>query len=119
MSILNKQEIINIKDIYFEEINVPEWNGSVRIYMLNAGERLDFENTVSAGKQKSGLTFDANLLVTLVSLCLKDENGAPIFEIDEIDELRKKNFRVIKRLADKCMEINALGEDAEQESKKN
>jgi len=119
MGFLSKHDIIEVKDTYYEKIQVPEWGGEVYIYMLTAGERLNFENMVSRSKLGSNNTFDASVILNLIALCLRDEAGDILFSGDEVKELGKKNGKVIKKLAEKCMQINALGDDTLLEAKKN
>ena len=90
---LSREAILAADDLPVEEVDVPEWGGTVRLRTPDAhtwaqmNERLRDAGTVDVR------------LIALASI-LVDEHYQPMFSLDEISELAKKNFQVIRRLSD-------------------
>ena len=90
---LSREAILAADDLPVEEVEVPEWGGTVRLRAPDAytwaqmNERLRDAGTVDVR------------LIALASI-LVDEHHQPMFSLDEISELAKKNFQVIRRLSD-------------------
>jgi len=43
---LNKEQILRADDLKTEEVDVPEWGGSVRVRVLTGTERDAFESSI-------------------------------------------------------------------------
>lgn len=98
--VLNKEQILNAKDHVFEDIDVPEWGGSVRVRSLTAQEREEFEAEMS----KSSVCIRAHL----IARTLIDDDGNRIFETKDIVDLGKKNAVVMSKLFDASSRISGL-----------
>lgn len=104
---LSKKAILAANDVKLEEVNVPEWGGSVHIKVLSGTDRDKFEDAYATEKMKN---FRARFLV--MTLC--DENGERLFTDAEMDELGKKSSVVIAKIFDKAWALNAFrNEDIE------
>jgi len=102
---LSKDQILGAVDFKYEEIEVPEWGGSVRLRGLSAAERDEFEASV-------GVTQDlTNMRARLVVNCLIDEDGNRLFKNSEAKALGEKNATVMNRLFDKCRELSGMTDD--------
>jgi len=77
---LSANDILKAEDIVTEDVEVPEWGGSVCIKTLSGTERDAFEEGYSEQKMKN---FRARFLV--LTLC--DEAGERLYEDSEADEL--------------------------------
>ena len=51
--LLNKEQILNADDLTFEDVEVPEWGGTVRIRCLESTERDEFEQSLLDAKGKN------------------------------------------------------------------
>jgi len=99
--ILTADDIFEVKDTRFLEIDVPEWGGSIRVAALSAGEMIDFvESNEGPSKKTAG--------IRLVIASLVDEQGNRIGKPEMIDKFRKKDTRVMNKIVDQLMELNDM-----------
>lgn len=111
-SFLGRDEILNFDDISVEIVPVPEWgdNAAVRLKVLSAAERDEFEAstvTTKGGRQKPNL---ANLRARLVARCMVDAEGERVFVSGDVVRLGSKSSKALDRLFAKCQEINGFTE---------
>lgn len=109
MGLLTGAEILAADDLPFEDVEVPEWGGTVRVRALRAGERREFEKRIEPD------SVDSRTL--LVGACLVGEDGKQLFTPEQFASLAAKSSVPIVRLLKVCMRLNCIG-DAEEEAKK-
>lgn len=107
---LDRDAILDFDDIETHVVPVPEWGekAAVRLKVLSAAERDEFEaSTVSmkGGKQKPNL---ANLRARLVARCMVDADGNRIFQSGDVARLGRKSSKALDRLFARCQEINGF-----------
>lgn len=129
---LSRQEILNRKDIEFKEVDVPEWEGTVRIRQMTRGEqdaylkrqmgdaRMRTEKKQSVGEIAAASMFGHDAFV--VACGLVDENGANLFSASNPKDLQilcDKNGAVIGRLATEIVKFSGMANDLplEEEAK--
>ncbi len=120
-----RESIIQSNDLRREEVDVPEWNLSDKIFIreLNGGERNDIEEIAT----KIFLNKDADekdieehpLKFKMLIYTLCDANGDAIFSMDDVDILKKKNGKVIDRLFNKSMQVSGIREEDQEQEIKN
>lgn len=112
MTLLSKNEIFAIDDRKIVELEVPEWNGSVRLRSLSAKERDDFESsTVKLRRDGTREEHMENFRARLVSKCLIDENEKLMFtKPQDIQALGAKSAAALQRIFNKCQELNGLSD---------
>jgi hypothetical protein len=106
----DRDDVLDIEDIRVHIVPVPEWKKSVRLKVLSAAERDNFEaSTVitKGGKQKPNL---ANLRARLVARCMVNGEGKRIFESGDVARLGGKSSAALDRLFAKCQEINGFSD---------
>lgn len=111
MAILKRDQIIGAEDRKYVEVDVPEWNGSVRIRSLDAEQLLAQESVID--KRNKG-DKKANPITNLLSMSIVDENGNPLFTEKDMHELARKSHIVLKRIMDAVNKLNGF-EKAEKE----
>ena len=128
MALLNRNQILEAKDIQTKVIFVPEWQGEIMIKQLSAKEYNDiFMNMINirkmAAKQLSKKNADENLEDTINELAIKnqkiliiiksvvDENMNPLFTEADIELLYQKNINVINRVIEEIEEFNAVSSE--------
>ena len=133
MALLNRNQILEAKDIKTKDIEVHEWGGTIRIKQLSAKEYNDITmNMVNirkmAAKQLSSKkNSDENLEDAINELAIKnqkilliiksvvDENMKPLFTEADMELLYQKNTNVIDRIIAEIEEFNAVSsEDAKK-----
>lgn len=109
MALLSREDIVNKDDRKYEDVEVPEWGGTVRLRSMSGTERDGFEASVANGpKGKRNLT---NLRARLVALCAVDENGRRLFSnSQDVIMLGNKSVAALQRLFNKANEMNGLTE---------
>lgn len=108
--LLTREQILGVVDLGFEDVEVPEWGGAVRVGMLTGTERdaLEQEIVVRRGK-KVDLNL-ANVRARLVALALIDEEGQRVFSEGDVKALGKKSAIALDRVFSVAMRLNGLNE---------
>jgi hypothetical protein len=110
---LTKEQIFAARDLQTEDVDVPEWGGTVRVSVMSGKTREALMDLLQAPQATS--RFQALVLASTVV----DENGAPVFVESDIEQLRDKSTDVLVRLVDVAMRINKLGARAAEDAEKN
>lgn len=113
--LLGRDAILGAVDVQYQEVDVPEWGGKVRIKGLTAGERDTFEASILQGKGKNTSVNHKNMRAKLLAMSIVDAEGNRIFGNDDIAALGKKSSKAINRLFDIATELNGIGEDDVEE----
>lgn len=122
MALLGKQQINAVVDRKWEDVEVPEWGGEVRLMELSAADRGYIEaGSVVANGQTPALKVESLKVYRekLVSFGLVDENFDRLYTNKEIADLGKKSGQVIERLASKVQELSGMGRFATKEAEGN
>lgn len=115
MGFISPDEILNADDRQFVDVEVPEWNGTVRLMELT-GDDADRFSTY-AQKNNGDVT---GIRAFLVGLCLVREDGKRMFSDDAVErKLGKKSGAVLGRLFQKAAELNGLSAAAQAELDEN
>jgi hypothetical protein len=112
MALLSAEEIFKIDDVITEDLEVPEWNGTIRLKMLTGAERDFFEaSMVKSGKGGQQERNMANFRARMIGMCAVDDQGRKLFATNPaVKELGKKSSKALSRIFDKCQEMNGLTE---------
>ena len=119
--LLTKQAIVEARDVPFEDVEVPEWGGTVRIRTMDgtARDRYDMELLSRIKKGKDGKVEKSSMVGLprlLLVHCLVDEQGELLFSVSEIEELTKKSGAVIEKLFKVAGKLNGLDLEAEEQA---
>ncbi len=93
----NAEEIISSEDFRYQDVEVPEWGGTVRIRSLSAKQRDTLARKIKADGESEASEM-------MVVMCVVDEAGRRIFEFKDIERLKGKSTVPIARI------VRALGE---------
>lgn len=110
MALLSKEAILGADDRAYEDVEVPEWGGTVRIMGMSGTERNAYQSSlVVMGPNGSVQRLNmADQLAKLVGKCLVDENFERLFSEKEIKELGAKNGAVLERLGNIAQRLSGL-----------
>ncbi|WP_405710111.1 hypothetical protein OG264_16110 [Streptomyces xanthophaeus] len=118
MALLTRAQIDAADDRTWEDIEVPEWGGSVRILGLSGTERDAYQaSMVRMGSQ--GNVTGVNLADTsarLLAKCLVDESFQRLYTDKEVKEIGAKDGKVIKTLFAEAQRISGLGKGAVEDA---
>jgi hypothetical protein len=98
---LNRDAILAADDLVREEIDVPEWGGTVFVRVMTARERDRFEQKWSESR------YD-NIRAFLAVCVVCDEAGLPLFSEKDIDALGRKSAAALDRIFDVASRVNKL-----------
>lgn len=113
MAIIGKSAILTADDFDYADVPCPEWGGEVRVRGLTAADQA-FIAKLSKDDKSEALTLHTFIRGVV------DENGERIFTAADIDDLKKRSYAVILRVAKKIAELTSPGDaDAVEEMRKN
>ncbi|WP_223833095.1 hypothetical protein [Streptomyces venezuelae] len=102
-------------DLKTEDVEVPEWGGTVRLRTLTGEQRDAFEQSMvetKGGKQKQNL---ANFRARLIAKCVITKDGELMFSPPDIKPLGQKSAAALSRVFDACQKLNGFSESDVEE----
>lgn len=119
MVILSRDAILGAMDLATEDVDVPEWGGTVRIRTLTAAERDTFDASLSKGTGNNRTLDLANLRARLLALCIVNDDGSPVFSADDIAALGAKASLPLGRVFEAAQKLNGMLPTAVEDAVKN
>jgi hypothetical protein len=101
MGLLSRSDIFAIDDSSYEDVEVPEWGGTVRVKALTGRERIEYEKS------------DANS--RLVQLAATDEAGHRLFSRADIEALSGKSAAALNRVVEVARRLAGLSDEDMEE----
>ena len=118
MSLLSKTAILAAQDLQTEDVEVPEWGGTVRVRSFTGRERDAFEASMVRGEGRDRKVDLTNMRARLVGLTVIDETGQRLFTDEEVDLLGAKSGAALDRVFAVAQKLNGLsGSDVEELTK--
>jgi hypothetical protein len=112
---LTRDQILQAQDIQTEEVEIPEWGGSVFVRGMTGTERDAFENSIVETRGKSTRVNMRNIRAKLVAQSACDESGKPLFTPRDIDALGEKSAAALQRVFDVASRLSGIsGKDVEE-----
>jgi hypothetical protein len=111
MALLSKNEIFAADDRKTEDVEVPEWGGTVRLRGLTGSERDRYEASTQKlvnGKPVQDLR---NFRARLVALSAINEDGTLMFEQNEVAALANRSSAALSRLFDVACSLSGITDD--------
>jgi hypothetical protein len=116
---LTREAVLTANDIQREEVDVPEWGGSVLVQALMGDERDALEASMIKGKGKKAQVNLENLRAKVVARCVVDEDGVHIFSDADIPALGKKSAAALNRVYEVAQRLSGITDDDVEELTKN
>ena len=110
MALLSRDQIAEAKDVVFEDVEVPEWGGSVRVRGLTARQRGEYEQSLVKGTGRNRSIEMRGGRERLLVLCCVDETGMALFTADDVRMLARKSAAAVERVYDVAARISGLTE---------
>lgn len=111
MALLNREAILEADDVEYDEIDVPEWGGSVRLKSIRGNQRDAYEASIVTQNGTDSKINLRNARAKLIVMCAIDEDGRPLFTSEDISALGRKNAKPLDRLFDACQKLAGLSPD--------
>ena len=120
MTYLTRDAILQREDIVTEDVEVPEWGGTVRVRGMSGVERDKFEagliqQPVANGRrrkpQEQQHTNMENIRAKLCSWCCVDEQGGRLFAESDVQALGGKSATALARIFDVATRLSGITEE--------
>lgn len=105
---LSRESILAHDDYLTEDVEVPEWGGTVRVAGMTGVERDRFEASVIGNGKKMQL---GNMRARMVALCMVDESGERLFGTADIAALGSKSAAALERVFAVAQRLSGLSEE--------
>lgn len=121
--LLGRKEILLAHDLKHEDVEVPEWGGTVRVRGLKGVERDEFESSIVVTNPDGSTRVESKAMrARLVTLTVVDDKGVRLFTQDDVNALGQKSASALERVFDVAMrlagmskdEVEKLGKDSEE-----
>ena len=121
--LLSRDQILEAQDIETEDVECPEWGGTVRVKGLSGEERDSYEAACmqerpaydGKGKQVRGRTELgrnlANVRAKLVARSIVDEAGERLFTDHDVVALGKKSAAALDRVFEVAAKLSRLSDE--------
>lgn len=116
MAVLDRNAILQAQDLQTQDVDVPEWGGSVRVRSLTGAERETFGKALMGADGKPDLTGYA---AKLLALCIVDEAGASQFTEADVQVLQGKAASALERVFRAAEKLNGMAADSVEAAEKN
>lgn len=117
--LLGREDILKAQDLKYEDVEVPEWGGTLRIRMMTGAERDAFEQDLFDTKGNDSVKNLGNLRAKLVARCACDEKNKRIFSDKDIGSLGEKSSAALDRVFAVAQRLNKIGPKDVEELTKN
>lgn len=118
MGLLSKEAILKAEDMATEDIEVPEWGGTIRLTTMTGTQRDSFEDKSMDQRGANPKMNLVNFRARLLAICIVDDSGRRVFSDSEITLLGQKSAAILERLFSKARELNGMNEkDVEELTK--
>jgi hypothetical protein len=117
--LLTKDEIFAVDDLKTQRVHVSDWHGDVFLRCMSAQERIEYEAEFDKLREAGKAVDQLEIILLFLQKVIVDKAGDPLFGADDLEALRKKNWKVLYEIFEKAQEINALSDEDVEELAKN
>ena len=114
LMLLGREAILNADDLKTADVEVPEWNGVVRVRALRGVDRDLFEQSLintddedEEGKVKTKVNM-LGMRARLVALGAVDGEGVLLFSEADAEKLGYKSAAALERVCDEVMRLSGM-----------
>jgi hypothetical protein len=113
---LTKDQILAATQLPVEEVNVPEWGGTVFVRTMTGTERDQCEQAILTAKEKKRRL---NVRAMYAVRTIIDEKGNRLFADNDADELAKTSAKALDRIFGVALRMSGVKEEDIAELEKN
>jgi hypothetical protein len=107
---LGREAILAADDRQYDDIEVPEWGGTVRVRGMSGAQRDDYEASIIEQRGNDRKVNLRNARAKLVARCVVDGEGKAIFTTDDISSLGRKSAVALERVFDAARRLSGMTE---------
>lgn len=113
---LSRDDVLKAGGPGTEEVEVPEWGGSVLVRGMTGRERDLFEASLIERRGNEMVPVVHNVRAKLVVVCTVDDDGKPLFDKHaDVEALGEKSAAALNRVYEVAARLSGLqNEDVEQ-----
>jgi hypothetical protein len=109
---LSKDDILKAEGPPTEEVEIPQWGGSVLVRGMTGRERDEFEARTMVRRGNEMVPDAGNIRARMVACCVIDEDtGQRMFTESDAQALGDKSAKAIIRIAEVAGRLSGIGED--------
>jgi hypothetical protein len=113
---LSRDDILKAEDCRTQEVDVPEWGGTVLVRGMTGRERDQFETSMlERGRGGRMVPNTANTRAKVVARCVVDEDGTRLFTDADVAALGEKSGAAIDRVFEVAATLSGLAERDREE----
>ena len=101
---LSREDILTANDVVEVIVDVPEWNGSVKIRTMTKAKQLQLRDNATVNGKVDGARLEVLMFVAGVI--------EPQFTAADYDALKEKNAKAMDRVLEKIMSSSGLNEES-------
>lgn len=111
MGYLSREAILDADDRRYDEVECPEWGGTVRIRSISGRQRDEYEQSLIQQNGRDRQMNLRNARAKLIVLCAIGEDGRPLFSAEDLRHLSAKSAKPLDRLFTACQKLVGLSDD--------
>jgi len=114
--LLSREAILQAQDLKHEDVEVPEWGGTVRVRMMTGAERDALGVSLLTKDRQLDMS---QYRIRLVATCIVDDQGRQLFGPDEVHMLGAKSGLALDRVYRVAERLNDTGAESVEAAEKN
>lgn len=111
MGFLTRSDILEADDKRYDEVECPEWGGTVRLASISGRQRDAYEGSLIETNGADRKMNFVNARAKLIILTAVDEGGAKLFTADDLRSLGAKNAAPLDRLFDAAKKLIGMSDN--------
>lgn len=115
MALLSRDAILKADDLKTEDVDVPEWGGTVRVRALTGSERDKLESSMVEQRGRVQRVNAINFRAKLVAAAVIDEKGHNVFEEADVKQLAYKSAGALDRVAAVASRLSGMSDEDVEE----
>ncbi len=115
---LTKEQIFAVRP-KLEEVEVPEWGGSVFIRPITLAEQAKLADLGTKFEKAPVIDRMKNITLRLIQWAVSDSEGQPLFEAKDLELLLNKSASAALRLQSAILNLSGLTEESRRDLEKN
>lgn len=112
--VLNRDAILENRDLETKEVEVPEWGGSVLIRTWTGADRDQYDLAVAKARE-DGNQVPENVRALTVAISVVDEDGNRIFKDKDVELIGRKSGKALDRIFTEALKLNLVSAAAVEE----
>lgn len=117
-NLLTRDQILGASDLPSEDVEIPEWKGTVRVRGMTVAERNAWEKSNTrtfrgrSGQMVTEVSQTAltNFRQRLVARCVVDQDGNRLFSDSDVAALERKSAAAMERIVNVANRLNGVSQ---------